>query len=234
MIRIGTSGYNYAEWRDRFYPPKLPAPAMLRFYAERFSTVEINATFYRMPTPAVVAAWAAQTPDDFVFVLKAPRRITHERRLTNIDEPVRLLVDAAAVLGAKRGPLLFQLPPTFKKDTGRLRDLAFRLPPDVRCAFEFRHASWFDDDVYEVLRARDAALCIADTEAGTTPDVATASWGYLRLRDAGYSDDALDAWAASVRRAAWRDAFVFFKHEETATGPELALRLRERLATAGA
>jgi uncharacterized protein YecE (DUF72 family) len=234
VIRVGTSGYNYPEWKGRFYPPTLPAKSMLAFYADRFSTVEINATFYRTPTAALARAWAARTPDGFVFTLKAPRRITHERRLRDVDEPLRLFCDAAEALGAKRGPLLFQLPPTLAKDTDRLRDLVFRLPPLVRCAFEFRHGSWFADDVYDVLRARDAALCIADTEAGMTPDVATASWGYLRLRDAAYTDADLDTWAARVRRPEWVDAFLYFKHEETASGPALAAALLQRLRPAAA
>jgi uncharacterized protein YecE (DUF72 family) len=229
MIRVGTSGYNYAEWKGPFYPPALPAKAMLAYYAARFSTVEINATFYRMPTETTVAAWGAAVPADFVFALKAPQRITHLRRLRDVDEPVRRFCDAAAALGGKLGPLLFQLPPAFRKDAGRLADLLALLPPGRRAAFEFRHPSWFDDEVYALLRARDAALCIADTEAGTTPDVATASWGYLRLRDAGYTDAELDAWAAVAARPAWRDAFVYFKHEATATGPALAARLLARL-----
>lgn len=228
-VLIGTSGYAYPEWRGRFYPDKLRANAMLPFYAERFATVEINASFYRMPNPSIVAGWAAATPTNFVFALKAPRRITHDRRLREVAEPLGLFRDAASALGHKLGPLLFQLPPNFRKDAGRLADLLLLLPPGLRCAFEFRHASWFADDVYELLRARDAALCIADTEAGTTPDVATAGWGYLRLRDVAYTDAELDAWAARILRPGWRDAFVYFKHEETAAGPELGARLQARL-----
>jgi uncharacterized protein YecE (DUF72 family) len=230
VIRVGTSGYNYPEWRGSFYPPALRAADMLRYYAERFPTVEINATFYRMPTEKVVAGWADGTPAAFVFTLKAPQRITHYRRLVDVDEPLRRFIDVAATLREKLGPLFFQLPPHFPKDTGRLTDLLARLPPGRRAAFEFRHGSWFDDDVYEALRARDAALCIADTEHGTTPDVATASWGYVRLRDAAYGDAELDAWAASLRRDAWHDAYAYFKHEATGTGPALAARLIARLA----
>lgn len=231
MILVGTSGYNYPEWRGHFYPTDLPQKAMLAYYAERFRTVEINASFYRMPTEAAVAGWAAATPANFVFTLKAPQRITHMKRLVDVDEPARRFTELAATLGPKLGPLFFQLPPNFKKETARLATLLALLPPDLRVAFEFRHASWFADDVYEVLRARDAALCIADTEAGTTPDVATASWGYLRLRDAGYTDAELDRWAVSVRRPEWRDAYVYFKHEEEARGPELARRLLARVSS---
>jgi uncharacterized protein YecE (DUF72 family) len=229
MIRVGTSGYNYPEWRGHFYPEKLRPAAMLGFYAERFPTVEINYSFYRIPTPTMADHWARATPDHFVFTLKAPKRITHDRRLLDVAEPVALYLDAAAGLAAKRGPLFFQLPPTLKKETPRLRDLLALVPDGLRCAFEFRHQSWFADDVYDTLAARDAALCIADTEAGATPDVATASWGYLRLRDADYDDTELGKWAHVAQRPEWTDAFVYFKHEETASGPRLATRLRKLL-----
>jgi uncharacterized protein YecE (DUF72 family) len=225
VIRIGTSGYNYPEWKGTFYPADLPTSKMLPYYAERFGTVEINYTFYRMPTAKALAGWAAATPADFVFVLKAPRRITHERRLVEIDEPLGYFRDTARTLGAKLGPLFFQLPPNFSKDTGRLGDLLAMLPRDQRYAFEFRHHSWFADDVYEMLRAWNAALCVADTEKGTTPFVVTADFGYARLRDAGYSDDELAAWSERLRQPAWRDTYVFFKHEESGAGPALARRL---------
>lgn len=225
MIAVGTSGYNYPEWRGHFYPADLAQSGMLRYYAGRFGTVEINATFYRMPTEKTLAAWAEATPERFVFTLKAPQRITHMKRLVDVDDPLRRFTDVATTLGPKLGPLFFQLPPNFKKDTRRLSDLLALFPPGPRVAFEFRHASWFADDVYDLLRTRDAALCIADTEDGTTPEVATASWGYLRLRDAGYTDKDLDRWAAVAQRTEWRDAFVYFKHEATASGPALAARL---------
>jgi uncharacterized protein YecE (DUF72 family) len=229
VIRVGTSGYNYPEWRGTFYPAGLPSARMLSFYAERFTTVEINYTFYRMPTPALTAGWARTTPEAFVFALKAPQRITHHRRLGDVGEPLARFLDAAAGLGPKLGPLLFQLPPGVHKATDRLAAVLGAVPAGRRCAFEFRHASWFDDDVYAVLRRHDAALCVADTEAGSTPDVVTATWGYLRLRDAHYDDAALEPWAALLRRREWADAYVYFKHEETASGPALATRLLARL-----
>ena len=229
-VRVGTSGYNYPEWRGTFYPPKLPAAAMLPFYAERFVTVEINATFYRMPAPKTVAGWAAATPDGFVFTLKAPQRITHMRRLRDVDEPLGVFCEIARLLGPKLGPLFFQLPPNFKKDTERLRDVLARIPSDLRPAFEFRHDSWFTDDVYDALRARDAALCVADTEVGSTPDVVTASWGYYRLRNVDYPDAEIAAWAEALVRGDRRDVFCYFKHEDTGTGPALAARLGERIA----
>jgi uncharacterized protein YecE (DUF72 family) len=229
MVHVGTSGYNYPEWRGSFYPTDLPAAAMLRFYAARFQTVEINATFYRMPTVKTVDGWTAMTPPDFVFALKAPQRITHMRRLRDVDEPLRLFCDVARHLGAKLGPLFFQLPPTFKKDIDRLRALLVQIPPDLRCAVEFRHASWFADDVYAALRARDAALCVADTETGSTPDEPTASWGYYRLRNVDYDDGALAAWAAAITRPGRRSVYCYFKHEESGAGPALAARLRAAL-----
>lgn len=234
-VRIGTSGYNYPEWKGAFYPADLPATKMLPYYAERFSTVEINATFYRAPTAKILAGWAAATPDGFTFVLKAPKRITHDARLKDVDEPLRYFCDTARTLGPKLGPLLFQLPPNFKKDLGRLGDLLIRLPPGVRCAFEFRHDSWFADDVYERLGTRNAALCIADTEKGTTPLVSTADFGYFRLRDEGYSAEDLKEWSQTVKKlaAGWRDTFIYFKHEESGVGPALAQQLAALLASTG-
>jgi uncharacterized protein YecE (DUF72 family) len=226
-VRIGTSGYNYPEWKGSFYPADLPTRRMLDYYAARFSVVEINATFYRMPTAKTLAGWAAATPASFVFALKIPQRITHFLRLRDVDEPLRYFCDTARTLGPKLGPLLFQLPPSFAKDLGRLADLLALLPPGLQYAFEFRHRTWLADDVYERLRRANAALCIADTEAGTTPLLPTADFGYLRLRDEGYGDDDLGRWAETVRglAGAWRQAYVFFKHEESGAGPALAQRL---------
>jgi len=227
-MRIGTSGYNYPEWRGSFYPDKFPASKMLPYYAARFSTVEINYTFYRMPTAKIVASWDAETPDGFCFALKAPRRITHDARLKDVDEPLRYFLDTARALGPKLGPILFQLPPNFKKDLSRLGDLLARLPADLCYAFEFRHASWHAGDLYEQLERRNAALCIADSDKSTTPLVATADFGYLRLRDEGYSEGALAEWGRKVTQlgAPWRDAYVYFKHEESGIGPILAGQFR--------
>lgn len=223
-IWIGTSGYNYPEWRGSFYPEKFPGAKMLSYYAERFSSVEINYTFYRMPNAKTIAAWDTGTPAGFAFALKASRRITHDARLKGADESVRYFVDTARMLGPKLGPVLFQLPPYLKKDLDRLGDFLVLLPPGLRCVFEFRHDSWFDADVYERLRSRNAALCIADTEQGTTPAVATADFGYFRLRDEGYSREDLKRWVQMVRKLGteWKDAFVYFKHEESGIGPALA------------
>ena len=231
MIRIGTSGYNYPEWRGSFYPEKFPSGKMLPYYAERFSTVEINYTFYRMPNAKTVAGWDAETPVGFSFTLKAPQRITHIARLREIGEPLRYFLDTATGLGPKLGAVLFQLPPNFRKDLGRLGGLLAQLPAGLRCAFEFRHDSWFADDVYERLRAANAALCVADTEDATTPLEVTADWGYLRLRDQGYTATDLEQWSRTIRRLgdSWCDAFVYFKHEEAGTGPAFARQLQALL-----
>ncbi len=228
-VRVGTSGYAYKEWKGSFYPEKLKADAMLGFYASRFGTVEINNTFYRMPLAKVVSGWAAQTPDDFAFVLKAPQRITHFSRLKEVADPVGHFLRVASELGPKQGPLLFQLPPNFKKDLGRLAHLLELLPPSVRAAIEFRHASWFDDEVYAALRAKNVALCAVETEEGKTPLVPTAPFGYLRLREVEYTDAELAAWADSIRAQPWGEAWVFFKHEDEGRGPKLAERLIARL-----
>ena len=199
---------------------------MLAYYVERFTTVEINATFYRMPSVKTVEGWGAAAPAGFTYVLKAPQRITHFGRLLDVDEPVRYFCDAARTLGDRLGPLLFQLPPNFKKAADRLGKLLAIMPDGFRVAFEFRHESWFDDEVYALLRSRNAALCIADTEEGTTPVVATADFGYLRLRAVEYSDDDLKIWIAKIDQVGgdWRDAYVFFKHEDSGSGPALARR----------
>jgi uncharacterized protein YecE (DUF72 family) len=225
-LRVGTSGYSYKEWVGSFYPPGLPATQMLRHYGERLGTVEINNTFYRMPTAAVLARWATEVPEEFRFVLKAPRRITHEKKLTDVDDAVGNLLDVSTVLGARRGPFLFQLPPFFQKDVGRLRELLGRLGR-TRAALEFRHESWFAEDVYEALRTHGAALCLAETEDAEPPLLPTASWGYLRLRRPDYGDAELGAWVERVRALAWDEAFVFFKHEDEGKAPRLAARFLE-------
>ena len=231
MIRIGTSGYNYPEWRGTFYPEKFPTGKMLPYYAERFSTVEINYTFYRMPNAKTVAGWVAETPAQFSFTLKAPQRITHFARLRDIGDPLRYFLDTAAGLGPKLGTVLFQLPPNFKKDLDRLGGLLDLIPGGLRCAFEFRHESWLDPAVYDRLRAANAALCVADTEDATTPIETTADWGYLRLRDQGYTEADLTEWAGKIVALgpSWRDVFVYFKHEEAGTGPAFARQLEALL-----
>jgi uncharacterized protein YecE (DUF72 family) len=221
-VLAGTSGFSYKEWKGSFYPEDLPAEQMLSFYAARLPAVEINNTFYRMPKPALLASWAEQVSPQFRFVLKASQRITHHKRLKEAGSEVAYFFQTAATLGERLGPALFQLPPNLKKDLPRLEAFLAVLPEGARAAFEFRHASWFEDDVFEALRARGAALCIAEDEDLATPLVATSRWGYLRLRRQDYDDAAVAAWAEKVRAQAWDEAYVFFKHEDAGSGPRLA------------
>jgi uncharacterized protein YecE (DUF72 family) len=227
-LYVGTSGYSYKEWNGSFYPEELPAKQMLRFYGKRFKTVEINNTFYRMPKAAVLEAWANDVPADFRFVLKASRRITHMQRLRNAGESLSYLLEVSAALKERLGLVLFQLPPNLKKDVQRLEEFLALLPPQRRVAFEFRHQSWFDDEVFGLLRDHGAALCIAEAEdALEIPFVSTADWGYLRLRRPDYSDAELKTWVKRVRKQDWRDVFIFFKHEDEGKGPEMAKRFME-------
>jgi uncharacterized protein YecE (DUF72 family) len=231
QLYVGTSGFAYKEWKGSFYPADLPQKRMLHYYGEHFHTVEINNTFYRMPTVSLLESWAGEVPDDFRFVLKASQRITHQRRLVDADEDVGYLLDVAAALKQRLGALLFQLPPNLKKDAPRLDAFLALLPPPHRAAFEFRHPSWFDDEVFALLHDHQAALCIAEAEGDLeVPCVATADWGYLRLRRPDYGDAELKAWAKQVRQQDWHDAFVFFKHEEAGRGPQLAQRFLQLAA----
>jgi len=225
-IRAGTSGWSYKEWKGFFYPEKLPAKDMLRYYSERFPTVEVNNTFYRLPNLTTLEGWLSQVPEDFSFVLKASKRITHDKRLKDVGDSVDYLLRTSGTLGARLGPFLVQLPPNMKKDVPRLRDFLAIFP--ARAAFEFRHASWYDDEVYGALRERNAAWCIADTgEAGDPPFESTADWGYLRLRRVAYEESDLASYADRIRNQSWGEAYVFFKHEDAGTGPKLAARFLE-------
>jgi uncharacterized protein YecE (DUF72 family) len=228
-LYVGTSGYSYKEWKGFFYPKDLPEERMLRYYGERFRTVEINNTFHRMPKMSVLEAWASEVPADFKFALKAPQQITHLQRLQDADGSLSYLLDIASVLKERLGPLLFQLPPDFKKDVPRLREFLALLPPQHhRVAFEFRHQSWFDPETFELLRKNKAALCIAEAENDLeVPFAATTDWGYLRLRRSDYGVAELKKWLKQVRETDWRAAFIFFKHEDEAKGPLMAKRLLE-------
>jgi len=223
---VGTSGFSYPKWKPSFYPPKLKPAEFLRFYAERFPAVEINGTFQRLPTPSVVAGWVEQTPASFRFVLKAPQTITHRKRLVGVERELEAFLATAALLKRRAGPLFFQLPPNFKQDLGRLAALLKLLPKRTRAAFEFRHESWLCDDTYALLRKHRAALCSADAEElPATPLVATSDWGYLRLRRENYSPAVLRKWLARIREQPWKEVFVFFKHEDTGTGPKFGTQL---------
>ncbi len=222
-LYVGTSGYSYKEWKGSFYPEKIPAKDMLRFYSERLSTVEINATFYRMPQPAMLTNWKEQVPGTFRFSLKAPQRVTHFKRLKEADEETKYFLETASVLGDQLGVVLFQLPPNMKKDLARLEAFVQHLPEQPRAAFEFRHPTWFDDDVLELLRSRNQALCISDTDDLPTTHIdKTADWGYLRLRRVNYSEENLAEWLKRIRDQNWQETFLFFKHEDAGTGPKLA------------
>jgi len=225
-LLAGASGYSYKPWKGPFYPKDLPDAEMLGFYAERLPTVEINNTFYRLPKASVLEEWAARTPSTFRFVLKASRKITHIHRLKDVGDMTDYLFGTADTLGPKLGPILFQLPPYLKMDLDRLQHFCDGVA-QRRVAFEFRDQSWLDDDVFEVLRGHDAALCIADTEGGPAdlPLVATASFGYLRLRRDDYGDADLVRWLARIRAQPWSQAYVFFKHEDEGAAPRLARRL---------
>lgn len=222
-LYVGTSGYSYKEWKGNFYPEDLPDKEMLHHYGTRLSTVEINNTFYRLPRESVLKSWADQVPDEFRFAVKASQRITHIKRLKDAGDETEYLLRIVRVMGSRLGCLLFQLPPNFKKDVPRLEQFLKQIPGDMRAAFEFRHATWFDDEVYGCLKANSCALCIADADDELeVPFVKTADWGYLRLRREQYADSDLKRWMKKVQDQNWEKAFVFFKHEDAGTGPKLA------------
>jgi len=222
VIRAGTSGFSYKEWKGDFYPEDLAASDMLSYYASRLPAVEINNTFYRMPKAGVLESWAEQTPESFRFVLKASRRITHFKRLDDVDEDVRYFLETAGTLGARLGAVLFQLPPNFKADLDRLAAFLDLLGAPERTAFEFRHPSWSAEGVAGLLTERGAALVTADTDEEAGEITRTGSLGYLRLRRTEYAAEQLTDWGTRVQAAGWTDAYVFFKHEDEAAGPRMA------------
>jgi len=231
QLWVGTSGYNYPEWRGSFYPEKLAAAKMLPYYAERFTTVEINYTFYRVPNTKILAGWHAETPPGFRLTLKAPKRITHIAKLKDCGELLGYFLKTAATLGPKLGAILFQLPPYLRRDLTLLDEFLGQLPENTCAAFEFRHASWMDAEVFARLKAKNLALCVADSEKFSTPVEVTADYGYFRLRDEGYQAEDLARWAEVIRAraAACRDVFVYFKHEEAGKGPQFARALLQAL-----
>ena len=235
MILVGTSGYNYPEWKGSFYPQDLPAAKMLPFYAERFPSVEINASFYRMPTPKVVAGWAAQVPPSFRFTLKANRRITHDRRLKDVGDSVDFFVKSARELGPQLGTVLFQTPPNLKCNFEVFDAFLATVPEGLEAAFEFRNDSWLTDEIFGLLANRKVALCIADFGDKTTPVRVTAPHGYFRLRDEGYTPADLEKWANVIadQGGDWQEVFVYFKHEDEGKGPEFARAFLEILASRG-
>jgi uncharacterized protein YecE (DUF72 family) len=220
-LRAGTSGFAFKEWKGSFYPPDLKDDGMLGFYAGRFPAVEINNTFYRLPRQDVLEHWAAQVSAPFTFAIKASQRITHFARLKpEAQSALEFLLRNTASLGDRLGPILFQLPPNMKKDVPRLKAFLDLLPGDRRYTIEFRHETWFDDETYEALRARDIPMCIIEQPDFASPFVSTASWGYLRLHRFDYDAAMHETWAKKIGDQAWSDAYVFFKHDEgVGSGP---------------
>ncbi|MCW5622425.1 MAG: DUF72 domain-containing protein [Burkholderiales bacterium] len=225
QLLAGTSGFSYKEWLGRFYPERLPMNGMLDYYAQHFSTVEINNTFYRMPAESMLEGWAQQVPADFAFTLKAPRRITHDKRLREVDSDVAEFMRRAGALGERLGVLLFQLPPNLKKDLDRLRNFLALLPPDKRVALEFRNDSWQDDEVYALLRTAGVMLCVTDTDTGDTPYVSTSDHGYIRLRRTHYDEHDLRAWVERIAAQDLARTYVYFMHEDDALGTRFAQQL---------
>ncbi|MCU1264465.1 MAG: hypothetical protein JWM21_783 [Acidobacteria bacterium] len=222
-LQVGTSGFSYKEWKGSFYPEDLPAKGMLSYYASRLPAVEINNTFYRLPQKSMLETWKEQVPANFRFSLKASQRITHFKRLKEVENETKYLLETAGALADRLGVILFQLPPNMKKDLPRLETFLECLPATTRAAFEFRHQTWLDDDVLQLLASKNHALCISDTDDLPVTHIdRTAEWGYLRLRRVQYSDANLQEWLDRVRQQNWAEAFVFFKHEDEGTGPKLA------------
>ena len=222
-LYVGTSGYSYKEWKGSFYPEKLPAKEMLSYYASKLKAVEINNTFYRMPQKSLLETWKSQVPADFKFSVKAPQRITHFKRLKDAADETNYFLDTVTVFENRLGVVLFQLPPNMKKDLPRLESFLSALPQQIPIAFEFRHPTWMEDDVLQVLSASNRALCISDTDDLPVSHIdKTANWGYLRLRRVNYGEEQLTEWLRRVRDTGWDYTFVFFKHEDEGTGPRLA------------
>ncbi len=228
---VGTSGFQYGEWKGNFYPEDLAASKMLPFYAERLATTEINYTFHRIPSAKTIANWKELTPEKFRFALKAPQKITHFAKLRDCADNIDYFCRVVSDLGERLGPILFQLPPTFQKDAEVLSSFLRELPT-MRAAFEFRHPSWLDEEIFSLLQSHNLALCLADTEKMPAPTIVTADYGYLRLRREDYTNDDVKRWSEFVRQQAsrWQEVFVYFKHEETGIGPRLAREMVESLA----
>jgi uncharacterized protein YecE (DUF72 family) len=227
-IYVGTSGYSYKEWKGKFYPEKISAGEMLRYYSERLRAVEINNTFYHMPREGVLSSWAKQVPADFLFAVKAPQIITHFKRLRNVESETDYLFRTLSILNRKLGPVLFRFPGSFRADYSALDNFLNLIPANVPCAFEFRSPSWLTVEILGLLREKRCCLCIADTDENAANEiVSTAPWGYLRLRRSDYTDGDLSQWMERILSQKWKKAFVFFKHEEEAKGPEMAVHFHE-------
>lgn len=219
----GTSGYSYKEWKGSFYPEKLAAKDMLPYYSSKLPAVELNNTFYRLPQRTIVESWKAQVPENFRFSVKASQRITHFKRLKEAADETKYMLETVSALEDRLGVVLYQLPPNMKKDLDRLETFLKILPAGTPAAFEFRHPTWFDDEVLQLLRSDNRALCISDTDELPASHIdKTADWGYLRLRRVNYSTTDLSEWISRMKAQDWKHTFVFFKHEDEGTGPRLA------------
>lgn len=229
---IGTSGFQYPEWRGKFYPETMSTAKMLTFYASVFGTTEVNYTFRSIPSAKTIQRWCDETPGNFRFSLKAPQRVTHFAKLKDCGEVMEVFHKAVIGLGEKMGPVLFQLPPTFKADAALLRHFLSTLPKGMRAAFEFRHESWLSDDVFTALSERNVALCIAESADFETPAEVTSDFGYLRLRREDYTPAQIKKWARFVQEQdkTWPEVFVYFKHEETCVGPRFATSMMKALS----
>jgi uncharacterized protein YecE (DUF72 family) len=229
-IYAGTSGFAHKEWKGKFYPEKISPKELLRFYAERLGTVEINNTFYHMPKESVLASWAEQVPDDFVFALKAPQVITHIRQLRNVFEQTEYLFKSVSILGRKLGPILFQFPKSFRANAPALKDFLPLIPGNIPCAFDFRSQSWLEGGIPDLLRDKGCSWCNEDTDENPANKIiSTAAWGYLRLRRSDYTDADMSEWVEKIFKQKWEKTFVYFKHEDEAKGAELAMRFQERI-----
>jgi uncharacterized protein YecE (DUF72 family) len=235
-LNAGTSGYAFKEWKGTFYPSDFKDDGMLGYYASKFPTVEINNTFYRLPKEHVLQDWALRVPESFTFAIKASQRITHHARLKpECASAVEFLLQTTTSLAERLGPILFQLPPNLKKDLDRLRTFLDMLPAGRRFTIEFRHESWFDEDVFTALRERDIALCTIEQPDFASPMVATATWGYLRLHRFDYDASALADWATRITSQPWSEAYVYFKHDEgIGSGPPAVNGFMQSVATATA
>jgi len=224
-LYVGTSGYSYKEWKGSFYPQTIAAKDMLAYYASRLHAVELNNTFYRTPQRNVIESWKAQVPENFRFSVKAPQVITHFKRLKDAGQQTRLMLNAVSALEDRLGAVIFRLPEDMKKDLQRLETFLKEVPADTPAVFDFRHPTWFDDDVVALLRNQNRVFCVSDIEElPANHTYRTADWGYVRLRRVRYSEAELAEWIERIRVQQWKNTYVFFKHEDEGTGPKLAAK----------
>jgi uncharacterized protein YecE (DUF72 family) len=227
-LYVGTSGYSYKEWKGSFYPEKIAPGEMLSYYASRLHAVELNNTFYRLPQKSMIENWKSQVPANFRFSVKAPRLITHFRRLKDAGRETRLMLNAVSALEDRLGAVIFRLPEEMKKDLKRLETFLKVLPADTPAVFDFRHPTWFDDEVVALLRSQRCVLCVSDIEdLPASYEYKTADWGYVRLRRVKYTKAELVKWIKRIKAHQWKDTYVFFKHEDEGTGPKLAAQFVE-------